>query len=439
MALPAMKARVTPRWRPLLTGALADHAAETVRAIVSELHEPFVHTQQLTAGRLADQALLHGYLARAWPGSDDAVHARRFLEESLEVAAGTWMPPALHGGFTYLAWVMQHLGGQVLPEAIDLSEEDPLEDVEAALGEALATEQWTQSYDLIGGLVGLGIFALERLPRPGARRCLERAVHHLLALSEVTAAGLRTWRTPETAVTQASKKARAGRYNLGTAHGVPGVVGLLAAAWAHGIDRTRVEPALEESVRWLLAQRRPAGTLSTFAYFADDEMRHAKLARGAWCYGDPGVAVALLAAAQAVGHAGWEKAAVEIGLRAVRRPEQTRGVKDGGLCHGEAGLAHLFLRMYQQTGEEAFGREAHECFTRLLARRKPGEGMGGYAVWSSRELYPDHVEDNASFLSGSVGIALALLGALSEVEPAWDRLLLASIRPPLPTVTGHGG
>ena len=33
------------------------------------------------------------------------------------------------------------------------------------------------------------------------------------------------------------------------------------------------------------------------------------------------------------------------------------------------------------------------------------------------------------FLTGAAGIALALLAAVSDVEPAWDRVLLVSIPP----------
>jgi hypothetical protein len=36
----------------------------------------------------------------------------------------------------------------------------------------------------------------------------------------------------------------------------------------------------------------------------------------------------------------------------------------------------------------------------------------------------------AGFLEGATGIGLALLGAISDVEPAWDRVLLLSVRPP---------
>ena len=38
--------------------------------------------------------------------------------------------------------------------------------------------------------------------------------------------------------------------------------------------------------------------------------------------------------------------------------------------------------------------------------------------------------DEPGFLTGAAGIGLALLAALFPVEPAWDRVLLASIPGP---------
>ena len=47
--------------------------------------------------------------------------------------------------------------------------------------------------------------------------------------------------------------------------------------------------------------------------------------RTAWCYGDPGVAAALLVAARCAGEAPWERHAIRIALRAAARAEGIRG------------------------------------------------------------------------------------------------------------------
>ena len=112
-----------------------------------------------------------------------------------------------------------------------------------------------------------------------------------------------------------------------------------------------------------------------------------------------------------------------------RRGAETREIGDGGLCHGAAGLGHLFNRMYQATGETMFLREAHASFELLLEMRRPGDGVAGYSALFPRDKTGDGWEDNASLLTGAAGIALAFLAAATDIEPAWDRLLMASIRP----------
>jgi hypothetical protein len=69
--------------------------------------------------------------------------------------------------------------------------------------------------------------------------------------------------------------------------------------------------------------------------------------------------------------------------------------------------------------------------------RKPGEGCGGYLVWTS-DGQPNTSKwtGDPGFLVGSAGIGLALLAAVSDVEPAWDRVLLTSV-PPRPGPNGE--
>ena len=106
--------------------------------------------------------------------------------------------------------------------------------------------------------------------------------------------------------------------------------------------------------------------------------------------------------------------------------DEDRAVEGAGLLQGAAGVAHRLNRRAQAAGEERVADEARSWFGRLLAMRRPGEGIGGFqarvpdgrggAVWA----------DDPGFLTGSAGIGLALLAAISPVEPAWDQLLLGS-------------
>jgi hypothetical protein len=124
--------------------------------------------------------------------------------------------------------------------------------------------------------------------------------------------------------------------------------------------------------------------------------------------------------------ASLEREAIEIGLQAAQRPFDRCGVVDAPLCHGAAGLAHLYNRMYQATGDRRFLEGSLSWFDRTLEMKRDGEGVAGYSSWRPDE---GGWSVDRSLLSGATGMALALVAASTAVDPSWDRLLLASVRP----------
>ena len=131
-----------------------------------------------------------------------------------------------------------------------------------------------------------------------------------------------------------------------------------------------------------------------------------------------------------VGEPEWERAALEIGLSAAARPWEGAAIQDAGLCHGAAGLAHLFNRMFHTTGETRLAEAARFWLGHALEFQQPGQGIAGFRSWGTVGG-PNELgwRDDPSFLEGAAGIGLALLGAISSVEPAWDRVLMVSLRP----------
>ena len=157
--------------------------------------------------------------------------------------------------------------------------------------------------------------------------------------------------------------------------------------------------------------------------------RRGERARLAWCYGDPGVAAALLGRPVASRNRPGSPAALAIARRAAERPFEEAGIKDAALCHGCAGLGHLFNRMFQATGEPKLAQAARAWFERTLAMRRPGRGIGGYEAWQPDAAGNPAWSADPGLLNGAAGIALALLAAMTSIEPLWDRMLLVSVPP----------
>jgi hypothetical protein len=408
-------------WQPLLDGALAERARESVEAIVGDLaaSDCSLAGGASLGGGMAGKAILHGYHART-EGRDSA-NAECCLQEAIATMTATPAPASLYGGLAGVGWALAHLQSG-LP---GLDGEDDLTEIDAVLREHLDQLPWAEEYDLINGLVGFGVYALERLPQPAAVGCLERVIDRLGETAERLPEGTRWWTNPDWLPAESSAKYPRGYYNLGLAHGVPGVIALLGCACATAVALEKARPLLDGAVRWLLAQDQPAG----FPYWVLPDGAEETAARLAWCYGDPGVATALLVAARFAREQAWERRAVAIARRAAARPPEHSGVVDAGLCHGAAGLGHLFNRLFQATGEPELGAAARFWFTRTLEMRRPGRGIGGYEAWLGGDDGELTWVADTGLLTGAAGIALALLGATTAIEPAWDRMLLVAVPP----------
>jgi hypothetical protein len=434
-------------WQPLLQDALKDRALESVQAIVDDLAPLSLAPagNPSLAGGTAGLALLYGYLARTQGAPDYAATAVRLLQQATAAVADKPGSASLYGGLTGVGWALAHLRGR-LP---GLDGEEDLAAIDEVLLDHLCQSPWSDDYDLISGLVGFGVYALERVARPepskgvgpGARtpfedsgratQCLQRVVDRLAETAEHSVEGF-TWKTSSALIHPEDRGMfPRGYYNLGLAHGVPGVVALLGQVCAavsrlvpgESGDGPETARALQEgAVQWLLA-RQGAGGFAAWLEPGKDADKPAPLG---WCYGDPGVAAALLGAARCVAKSAWEREAQAIARRASRRPADQAGVVDAGLCHGAAGLGHLFNRMFQATGEAGLAEAARFWFEQALTMRRPGRGIGGYEAWLPGDMT---WVTQPGLLIGAAGIALVLLAAATPLEPCWDRMMLVNIPP----------
>ena len=414
-------------WRPLLAGDSAAQARDAVRAIAADLAVQAEAPGPTIAGGDSGLAVFYAYLEDALPGEGFGRRAEETLERAMEALESQSLSPCLYSGFPGIAFAVEHLqrrfyGGE--------DDEDLNEAIDELLAERLAAGGWRREYDLIYGLVGLGVYALERLPRTSAAVCLARVVDRIEELAVHTAAGV-TWHTPRQLLGAGTYlQAADGIFNLGMAHGIPGVIALLAEAVAAGVEAGRARALLAGAVSWLLAQKLPPGFGSTFSGAVGDGLGPERSRLG-WCYGDLGIAAALLLAARAASEPDWEREALEIARRSARRRStEDSDVVDSGLCHGAAGVAHVFDRLFQATGEAELGNAARWWYEWMLDARRPGQGIGGFRAWEPETPDgPFFWRSNPGFLSGAAGIGLALLAAVSPREPAWDRLLLTAIPP----------
>lgn len=414
-------------WKPILHGALRNKALAAVRAVAVALSgKPQRRIGPCLAGGAAGLSILYPYLSRSLADGGDDEIALRFLKQAAQAVSRVPMDRSFYDGFAGVAWSVAHLRAWLLDPA-----DDSTAPVDQLLQSELNEKPWRGQYDLVSGLVGFGVYALEQMPKPGAIQCLRQIIDRLDESAERKSDGI-TWFTSRDMLFQSERSAHPhGYYNLGLAHGVPGVIALLGrvcllkSAKATAVSKIQVKARslLEGTVPWLLAQKLSPDSSSVFPSCTGPGVERIP-SRVAWCYGDLGIAIALLTAALSTNNAAWKDEALQLGRKVARRPLRESRVVDSGLCHGAAGVGHLFNRIFQRTGEPLFKQAARKWFQHTLDMRRPRQSVAGFFSKRRGRNGKLRCVPTAGLLEGAAGVALALLAASTDIEPNWDRMLM---------------
>ncbi|MBA2545158.1 MAG: lanthionine synthetase C family protein, partial [Deltaproteobacteria bacterium] len=396
-------------WKPVLEGQLANDAAQAVRDVAVAV----AATPEAVAP--ADRTLFWAYAT----SMVDEPFAHAAYDAALDdviatLRTGVPTPSLYDGGLAGIGFTLSHV--------LDGGAEDVLQVIDEALIGVLAVDRWNDSLDLAQGVVGLGVYFLERLhnnpqaslPRDG----LTHVVHHLEQAAHRSDRGT-TWLTTLEVMPEPYRaRYPEGFHDCGVAHGVPGMIGFLARA-ARVTNDPQAAALCVDATQWLARQRRSQDELAGNAtgrfpsmvppLSPGDYRRFSRLgtdpgirpsreaSRAAWCYGDPGIAAATWSACPDL--------ARETALDCAVREASTTGVRDTGLCHGATGLAHLSNRFYQATGDAAHAEAARSWFARALDMKSELPAAGGFASWRGADADGnDTWVASLGLLEGAIGV-----------------------------------
>jgi hypothetical protein len=440
-------------WSPIFSTSdnMLVQAREAVDAItdavMSKDHEET--TRETLLARTYEAALLYGYLAVTRNDYVWAARATECLNYAIDEVAKQLRSLDLFGGLSGLGWTVEHLsqllnqtsfGADDYPnvnpayENNRANEEPPIdEDLNAEIDIALLSnlQQYNSSkpYDLISGLVGFGVYFLERAPKETAIQGVREVFDRVEALAERTPDGVTWYSGPDLLPRWQQEQCPNGYYNLGVAHGIPGIIHFLSEVSATAIvDKPRSRRLLEGAVNWFIAQRRPVGSQSIFSPWLVPGEGQSDSGLS-WCYGDLGILAVLFQVARRADREDWQKFAGELLDHSLDWPPEKSRIRDAPLCHGAIGVAHIFNRLYQSENDPRCRDAALIWFERALGMRQRSGGAGGFG---RRKMGPNGQnvwEASPAFLDGAIGVALALMSAMTSIEPAWDRMLLLSGRP----------
>ncbi|OJJ18870.1 hypothetical protein BKI52_25200 [marine bacterium AO1-C] len=395
---------------------------------------PLPTTPYLFSNYHAAQSLLYAYASlfdasQADKFAQGAVEAlEEFMQVNSEIAHAE---VAMAGKYLGAAWLLQHL---VNIEILDPEDAEMLSDLDDMIEASLVQNSQHKNYDTLYGLVSKGIYYLERLPHADSARTQLEQIVTSLDQTAIKENGFTYWQDHFTIDEEYQHHVR---YNLGLAHGIPGIISFLAKAFQNEILPEVSKTLLEQSVTWLVQQEledQPECFPLTIIEGAANERQ----GRLAWCYGDLCIVVALMHASKALDQDQWKQKAIAIALQTTQKATpQEAGVHlspqdnlmDAGFCHGGGGIAHMYRKLYQATQEEAFQQAADHWLNLLVTQYQENEAQEHY---KRMKVNPDTKEpywvEDYSFLEGYAGIAMVMLGFLdNENNTDWERAFLLDI------------
>lgn len=195
--------------------------------------------------------------------------------------------------------------------------------------------------DFLHGLIGIGFYLLERSnsSKEYSAPNLSKIVDYL-DKSKISDGAIVKWRYNEKRLSKP--------FNISLSHGVSSIVVFLCRLIKSGASsenyNVKIKQMLQGAVQYLLSNRVDVDRLgccfASSSIECDDYPHRSRLA---WCYGDLGVATALLEAGNTLHDSLVRDIAIKVLLYcAKRRDIKANYVNDFCVCHGSVGIAQIF-------------------------------------------------------------------------------------------------
>ena len=339
--------------------------------------------------------------------------AEKLMEHSFEAVENDISINTFCSGLSGMAWSINYLNkkGYIEYEAGELFEE-----IEELIQNKSLSDLRMGEYDYMHAGAGPAIYFVERSGQEEYLRHVVAAIDHI---SEKVEEGIRIPHDIHRKLRHIQKIHC--EFNFGLSHGMPSVINILCLIYEKGIKREKCKELIEGCLNYIHSKKLEGySSLYPSGEYEEGEISGSRLA---WCYGDLGIGLSFWKAYKTLNIERFKDEAIAIySFNASRRAVVENIVRDAGLCHGGAGMAHMYYRMWLETKNELFLETADYWLDVVLKMDVHENGLAGYCA-----VHMDEVVNDYGFLEGITGIGLVLLTRLcDDRNPDWDRILLMS-------------
>ncbi|MBW6483316.1 MAG: lanthionine synthetase C family protein [Vicingaceae bacterium] len=347
-------------------------------------------------------------------------HSYLYFEESFsalnqyeELIKGT----TLHGGFTGVLWLYQYYINQKFLNFDNFSKETFSFFDEVVMKE-IDNQKQSKNYDLLYGILGFGVYFLERNKFSLQEEKLNYIVDIIEDIAVEKEHGI-VWED----VFYKEKDDDNELINLGFAHGLPSILVFLSYVYKNTGNKKSII-LIEKIIKYLKFHELDSSKGSLFSHNILNDKPGVIPSRLAWCYGDLGIGYAILKAGILIANNGHIQYGSKIlnSLTEKTIDDYTVGVKDAGFCHGASGVSHLFYKAFKYTKDINYFKSSEYWMSIALQMKNEKKGYSKYTFLENKNKWI--YEPSNGLLEGSSGIGLCMVSHFEEIDPTWDLCFL---------------
>lgn len=281
--------------------------------------------------------------------------------------------------------------------------------------------------DVVQGLSGIGRYVLENRTNPLFHNLTLTIINNLIALIQpilIKGQSVPGWYLEQDDIlNQLNRDPSKFNFNLGLAHGIPGILTFLSIALIKGIKLEGQIQAIQTIVHWIRKKSFVTNCAIQWpcAVSFNEEINAItpsnEASRDAWCYGAPGIARSLYLAGKALNDENLKKFAGAAFRGIFSRTRKQWNIPGPSLCHGIAGLLLITNEMSKEAGFEDLKVNVLELEKILLSYYNPDYSFGFKTLEVCTDGRIAQVSD-PGLLEGTAGILLTLLH-ISNPSSKW--------------------
>lgn len=324
--------------------------------------------------------------------------------------------------FSEICWVIFQLDKD---KALNIDLENYFLDLDESLYELGISLLKKDKYDCVNGSINVALYFYNRYINGNIKsKIFLESFVDLLFEKKISEQGAFKWKSEIDHVTHDCG------YNLGIAHGIPGILLFLCKLYTLEIKKNKVESLIHGSIKFILSKERTSNDYYSLFSGVCTDADNNKETRLGWCYGDLSVGYSLYKASKLnIKKLEYlnNKSLDIINTTLSRKDLKKDRIYDACICHGTSGIAHIYNRLFQMSNYLPYKEAALFWYeeTIKMSCLDPTIQFAGYRTSLVSNYEKEHsIEGNLSFLSGIAGIGLSLISSISSIRPDWDECLL---------------